>query len=95
MQEQDGEEEKIIIEYVSAPIELPETDGEAQAAPEEDMEGMGYGGLGLGAPQGLGFDSKPKVRHVQLLGASQHGRSKGGSPGEGRRGGTHVLKQRA
>ncbi|GLC45024.1 hypothetical protein PLESTB_001460500 [Pleodorina starrii] len=55
---EDGEDEDIVIEYVSAPLDLDALRGDAggastaEAEPEEDLDRPGLGGLGFG---GLGF----------------------------------------
>ncbi|MEW5299496.1 MAG: hypothetical protein WDW36_002510 [Sanguina aurantia] len=54
-----ADEEQIEIEYVSAPIDLESMSfgGDSAPAPQEEEEEERFGGLGLGAPGGLGFSS--------------------------------------
>lgn len=52
-------DEQIEIEYVSAPMDLESMSfgGDSAPAPDEEEEEERFGGLGLGAPGGLGFSS--------------------------------------
>lgn len=51
-----GDDEDIVIEYVSAPLEFDAATADDSAA-DDDAMGLGYGG-------GLGF-SKPKASYLQ------------------------------